>query len=302
MSVTQSAAELTRTREPFVQATVVRAQKPTSAHAGDTALVRADGSIEGFVGGTCAEASVREFGLRVLDRKEPLLLRIVPGAVPVAAEEGAVTVVNPCLSGGSVEIFLEPRVPAPRLLVVGDSPIAEALAELARPLGYAVERAPGQDATPRSDDAALVVASHGRGEEPALTAALRAGMPYVGLIASRIRGASVLAALDVPDDQRARIHSPAGLDIGGRTAAEIALSVLAEIVAERRTAERLTTASTTAVAAPTPGSATDPVCGMTVPAVHSSPHATVDGVTTWFCCEGCRTAFLADPDRYAVAS
>jgi xanthine dehydrogenase accessory factor len=298
MSVTQSAAELTRTREPFVQATVVRAQKPTSAHAGDTALVRADGSIEGFVGGTCAEASVREFGLRVLDRKEPLLLRIVPNAVSVAAEEGAVTVVNPCLSGGSVEIFLEPRVPAPRLLVVGDSPIAE----LARPLGYAVERAPGQDATPRSDDAALVVASHGRGEEPALTAALRAGVPYVGLIASRIRGASVLAALDVPDDQRARVHSPAGLDIGGRTAAEIALSVLAEIVAERRTAERLTTASTTAVAAPTPGSATDPVCGMTVPAVHSSPHATVDGVTTWFCCEGCRTAFLADPDRYAVAS
>src|SRR3954452_15723976 len=299
LSVTDSAAELTRTREPFVQATVVRAQKPTSAHAGDTALVRADGTIDGFVGGTCAEASVREYGLMTLSTNQPLLLRIVPGEVAGASEEGAVTGANPCLSGGAVEIFLEPRVPAPRVLVVGESPIAEALVELGRPLGLAVQLVPGEEeAAPRADDAALVVASHGRGEEPALTAALRLGVPYVGLVASRIRGAAVLAALDVPDDQRARVHSPAGLDIGGRTAAEIALSILAQVVAERRTAER--TARTTAVAVP--ASAVDPVCGMTVAAVHSSPHVEIDGTTTWFCCGGCRTAFLAAPGRYAVAS
>jgi len=296
---TDTAAELTRSRQPFVQATVVRAQKPTSAHAGDTALVRADGSIDGFVGGTCAEASVREYGLMTLSTNQPLLLRIVPGeAAPRSTEEGAVTVANPCLSGGSVEIFLEPKVPAPRVLVVGDSPIATALADLGRPLGFAVDLVAGQDAVPAAEDAALVVASHGRGEEPALTAALRLGVPYVGLIASRIRGAAVLAALDVPDDQRARVHSPAGLDIGGRTAAEIALSVFAQIVQERRAAERLTAAAPAAA----PPSAVDPVCGMTVAPVDSSPHATVDGVTTWFCCEGCRTAFLADPARYAAAS
>jgi xanthine dehydrogenase accessory factor len=107
----------------------------------------------------------------------------------------------------------------------------------------------------------------------------------------------VLASLDVTDEQRSRVHSPAGLDIGARTAAEIALSVLAELVTERRAAERHAPA---APAAPTSG--IDPVCGMTVAAVDSSPHATVDGVTTWFCCEGCRTAFLADPARYAAAS
>lgn len=295
MSVTETAAELTRTRQPFVQATVVRAQKPTSAHAGDTALVRADGSIDGFVGGTCAEASLREYGLMTLSTNQPLLLRIVPGDVSGASEEGAVTVANPCLSGGAVEIFLEPRVPAPRVLVVGDSPVAEALAALGRPLGFDVDLVAGEQAQPAAGDAALVVASHGRGEEPALTAALRLGVPYVGLIASRIRGASVLAALDVTDEQRSRVHSPAGLDIGGRTAAEIALSVLAELVAERRAAERH-------AAPPQPTSAVDPVCGMTVAAVDSSPHATVDGVTTWFCCEGCRTTFLADPDRYARVS
>jgi xanthine dehydrogenase accessory factor len=296
MSVPDMVAELARTREPFVQATVVRAQKPTSAHAGDTALVRADGSIAGFVGGTCAEASVREYGLMTLSTNQPLLLRIVPGEAAGPAEEGAVTVANPCLSGGAVEIFLEPRVPAPRMLVVGDSPVAEALADLGRPLGFDVELVAGEQAQPQAGDAAVVVASHGRGEEPALTAALRLGVPYVGLVASRIRGASVLAALEVLDDQRSRVHSPAGLDIGGRTAAEIALSILAELVAERRAAERH------APAAPAPASAVDPVCGMTVAAVDTSPHVTIDGVTTWFCCEGCRSAFEKNPARYAAAS
>jgi xanthine dehydrogenase accessory factor len=294
--VTDVAAELTRTREPFVQATVVRAQKPTSAHAGDTALVRADGSIDGFVGGACAEASVREYGLMTLWTNQPLLLRIVPGEIAGAGEEGAVTVANPCLSGGAVEIFLEPRVPAPRMLVVGDSPVAEALADLGRPLGFDVALVAGEQAAPAAGDAALVVASHGRGEEPALTAALRLGVPYVGLIASRIRGAGVLASLDVTDEQRSRVHSPAGLDIGGRTAAEIALSVLAELVAERRAREKA------AAPAPTPVSAVDPVCGMTVAAVDSTPHVELDGTTTWFCCAGCRTAFLENPARYAPAS
>jgi xanthine dehydrogenase accessory factor len=240
---------------------------------------------------------VREYGLMTLSSNQPLLLRIVPGDIPAASDEGAVTVANPCLSGGSMEIFLEPRVPAARLLVVGDSPIAQALAELGRPLGFAVDLVPGEHAQPMAGDAALVVASHGRGEEAALTAALRLGVSYVGLIASRIRGAAVLASLDVTDEQRSRVHSPAGLDIGARTAAEIALSVLTQLVAERRAGER----SAPAPAAPA-ARAVDPVCGMTVAAVDASPHATVDGVTTWFCCPGCRTAFLEDPARYASAS
>ena len=297
MSVTDlvdSAAALTRARVPFVQATVVRAQHPTSSHAGDTALVRVDGTIDGFVGGTCAESSVREYGLQVLRAGEPLLLRIVPGSAPVGTEPGAVTVANPCLSGGSMEIFLEPRLPAPRVLVVGDTPIARALAELGRPLGFAVELTDGS-AEPQPDDAALVVASHGRGEEPALTAALRCGVPYVGLVASRVRGAAVLASLDVPAELRARVHTPAGLDLGGRTAPEIALSVLAELVRERRSAPAVS-------AAAEPGTAVDPVCGMTVAAVPSSVHLETDGGTVWFCCAGCRDAYAADPGRHATAS
>jgi xanthine dehydrogenase accessory factor len=310
LTVTDTAAELTRTREPFVQATVVRAQKPTSAHAGDTALVRADGSIDGFVGGTCAEASVREYGLMTLSTNQPLLLRIVPGEVAGESEEGAVTVANPCLSGGSVEIFLEPRVPAPRMLVVGDSPVAEALVDLGIPLGFAVELVGGENAQPASDDAALVVASHGRGEEPALTAALRLGVPYVGLIASRIRGAAVLASLEVTDEQRSRVHSPAGLDIGARTAAEIALSILAEVVSTRvhsaapdqpphgDHAFAREAADVAAAGRPNnghPTTAIDPVCGMTVAAVETSLHLDHEGNRFYFCGPGCLRAFSANP-------
>jgi xanthine dehydrogenase accessory factor len=284
--------DLVRARVPYVRATVVRAQHPTSSHAGDTALLRADGSIEGFVGGSCAESSVREYGLRALHAGEPLLLRIVPGHAPAGAEPGAVTVANPCLSGGSMEIFLEPRLPAPRVVVVGDTPIAHALVALGGPLGFDVSLAGGD---PRQDDAALVVASHGRGEEPALTAALRAGVPYVGLVASRLRGAAVLASLDVPDELRARVHSPAGLDLGGGTAAEIALSILAELVAERRAAVRA------AAAPPAPATAADPVCGMTVAAVLTSVHLQTDAGVRYFCCAGCRDSYAADPARYAPA-
>jgi xanthine dehydrogenase accessory factor len=296
MSVLETADALSRARVPYVQATVVRAQRPTSAHAGDTALVRADGVIDGFVGGQCAEASVREYGLKVLSAGEPLLLRIVPDGVGVSVdEEGAVTVANPCLSGGSVEIFLEPRVPAPLVVVIGETPIAEALAELGRPLGFAVERGSADDVALDGAEA-LVVASHGRGEEPALAAALRSGVPYVGLIASRRRGAAVLTSLDLSEELTGRVHTPAGLDIGARTAAEIALSVLAEIVAERRSHP-----GGEEPVAVEPSTAVDPVCGMTVAAVDATLHADVDGVRTWFCGEGCRRAFLADPAADAPA-
>jgi xanthine dehydrogenase accessory factor len=179
--------------------------------------------------------------------------------------------------------------------VVGDTPIAHALAALGGPLGFAVEVSDAH-ADPRPDDAALVVASHGRGEEQALTAALRVGVPYIGLVASRKRGAAVLASLDVPDELRARVHSPAGLDLGGGTAAEIALAILAELVGERRAVAR-------AAAAPLePATAVDPVCGMTVAAVLASVHLETAEGLRFFCCTGCRDAYVTDPARYAAAS
>ena len=163
-----------------------------------------DGTIEGFVGGHCAEPSVRLHALHVLETGEPLLLRIEPGDGESAALDGAVTVHNPCISGGALEIFLEPHVPAPRMRVIGETPIAHALGELGRALGYDVTG----DIEPSADDAALVVASHGRDEEHALATALDVGVPYVGLVASRRRGQAVVDSLEVVGRRpRARAHA-----------------------------------------------------------------------------------------------
>lgn len=218
-------------RTPFVLATVVRAERPTSAKPGDRALVLPDGTVEGFVGGHCAEHTVRTQGLRLLESGESTLLRITPDSDSETVSDGLVTVGNPCLSEGSLDIFLEAMLPPLLVHVYGDAPVARALVDLGRALGHEV--CPFTEPLP-ADLGAVVVASHGRGDEHAvLTAALLAGVPYVGLIASRKRGAAVLASLDVPPDQRSRVRSPAGLDIGARTAPEVALSVYAELISMR---------------------------------------------------------------------
>ncbi|MDY7543796.1 MULTISPECIES: XdhC family protein [unclassified Cryobacterium] len=312
-ALARRAHELTERRESFVRATVVRAQRPTSAHAGDTALVDAAGRIDGFVGGACVEASVRYYGLRQLAAREPLLLRVVPGEPSGVTEEGAVEVRNPCLSGGAVEIFLEPWHPSPRVVVVGATPVARALAAIGDDLGFDVEltETMATPAGPRADDAALIVASHGREEEPALEAALRAGVPYVALVASPTRGAAVLSSLNVDAEQRARVFNPAGLDLGGRTPGEIAVSVFAQLVAERARLRGAGLAAGEPVpgaqssedgrANPEPPSAIDPVCGMTVAAVPSSLHYEFAGKTSYFCSPGCRAAFVAEPERFSLA-
>ena len=298
--IVRRVADLRAERVPFVHATVVLADRPTSAKPGDEAIVFADGTIEGVVGGTCAESTVRAQSLARLDSGEPLLLRITATPGEEAAEEPSrLTVHNPCLSGGTLEIFLDPVVPAPVLVVHGDSPIAAALVGLAERLGYQTAVAPAEDL---SGVAAVVCASHGRDEEELLTAALRARTPYVGLVASRKRGESVLVSLDVDEAARARVHTPAGLDIGARTPEEVALSILAEIVAERRrvSGRPVEEARQEPSAVETPGTAVDPVCGMSVATVESSLHLDHEDMRYWFCGSGCLRAFAADPQTYVA--
>ena len=263
---------LRASREPFVTATVVRAAKPTSVRPGDSALVLADGTIEGFVGGVCAQSSVRLHAARALETGDAILLRLVPGVAPAdapATPDGVVVAHNPCLSGGSLEIFLEPQLAAPLMVIVGDTPIAGALAQIAAAAGYEV-------AGNGDDAAAVIVASHGEGEEAVLASALHAGVPYVALVASPRRGHAVLDSLDVPEALRERIHTPAGLDIGARTPAEIAISILAQIISSR-------------TAQPHVISAIDPVCGMEVVVGDATP--SFEG--EYFCCEGCRAKYAA---------
>jgi xanthine dehydrogenase accessory factor len=345
--MSRRAQELTAQGVSFVTATVVRAQRPTSAQAGDSALVLGDGTVVGFVGGVCAEHSVRAYSLLAMENDEAILLRILPfsaedeaagGADEVSSEDGAVTVQNPCLSGGAIEVFLEPVVPAPRVLVVGETPIAGAVLRIGADLGLNVVAVDGEVLDPRVGDLALVVAAHGRDELHTLRRGLESGLPYVGLVASRKRGDGVLGELrgdGVPKQLLDQIDVPAGIDIGARTPAEVALSILAKIVAVRRgedgavrghasadagvagnggngsshTHTHSDTDSHASAPGPAPTSdasasptiAVDPICGMTVAAVASTPALEHDGEIVYFCCEGCKTKFQAQHE-HAVAA
>lgn len=282
---------LRQERVPFVHARVVLAERPTSAKPGDEAIVLADGTIEGFVGGQCALATLRAQGLAVLESRESTLLRIAPHPEP--DQPGKTVVHNPCQSGGTLEIFMEPVLPAPLVRVLGTTPIGIALAQVGDALGYDVQPWDAADSNDLSFTDAVIVASHGNGEEAVLEAAVKSGVPYIGLVASRKRGAAVLQSLDLTDDEKSHIHTPAGLNIGARTAEEVALSILAEVIANRGTSARETTA------APSVGTAVDPVCHMDVVMVPSSLHADVDGTTWWFCCQGCLDRFVANPAAFA---
>lgn len=282
-------AELTSSRVPFVQATVVRAQEPSSARAGDRAIVLADGSIEGFVGGHCAAGSVRTAALGVLETGTSVLLRVLPdGGATFPDSPGASIVVNPCLSGGALEIYLEPLLPAPALYLVGSSPTADAVAALAPTLGFVVDRA-SEGARP-SGALAAVVSSHGGDEPGAIRAALDAGVGFIGLVCSHTRGEALLEELDLPEHELRRVYTHVGIDIGARTAPEIALSIMAAIVRSVRL-DGLT-APPSAHAPPPPLTAVDPVCAMTVTIVDDTPHLRVDGTDYWFCNPGCLDKFI----------
>jgi xanthine dehydrogenase accessory factor len=289
------AEELRAGRTPFVFATVVRAQRPTSAKPGDCALVLADGTLEGFVGGTCAESTVRLQGLRLLGTGSSTLLRITPHSGEQLVEEGVVTVGNPCLSGGTLEIFLEAELPPVLVRVFGDAPVARALVSVGKALGYDVV-AGGDPREPLPEDVdAVIVASHGRDEEAVLRSSLDARVDYIGLVASTKRGSAVLAGLGVDAETSALVHTPAGLDIGARTPTEIALSIYAEIVGSRPRPPSRPPESVDA-----PAEAVDPICGMSVAVTSDGSRHSHGGRVFYFCGPGCRQAFADDPGRYVA--
>jgi xanthine dehydrogenase accessory factor len=275
---------------PFALATVVAVQPPASTRRGDRGLVTADGELEGWVGGACSEPIVVREALRALADGEPRLVRIgPPGRAAAGADPDAVIAESSCASEGIVEVLVEPQLPAPLLVVVGASPAAETLARLAGEVGWRVARElhAGADA--------VVVATMGHGDDETLAAALAQEAGYVGLVASAKRAASVLASLreaGVGEDALVRVRSPAGLDLGPSSQPEIAVAVLAELVAWNHSSAR---------APSLPAVATDPVCGMEVTIDGAKETSEHDGTTYYFCCAGCRSRFETDPARYLSA-
>jgi xanthine dehydrogenase accessory factor len=279
------AGALAAARQPYALATVVHVVRPSSTRRGDRAIVLPDGAVVGWVGGACSEPIVVREALRALGDGEPRVVRIAPPAAVPGAPDDVVLAESPCASEGIVEVLVEPALPTPLLAVLGESPAAVTLARLAETVGWRVSREPD----PRAD--AVVAATMGRGDEEALAHALASGAGYVGLVASARRAASVLAALrdggGVSEEALARVRSPAGLDLGPSTQEEIAVSVLAELVAWRHTRS-----------SPGPVEAVDPVCGMSVIAAGATEIAEHEGTVHVFCGPGCRARFEAQPARF----
>lgn len=299
------ARELSQKGEPFALATVVRCERPTSAKPGAKALIRHDGTVLGWIGGSCAEPVVVKEGLSALRDGQPRFIALVgEGGGGPGRREGVREYPMTCHSGGTLEIFVEPVLPKPMLLLVGRGPVVETLMKLSQAVDFTVtcvsaEPSSGQlpplPVTPRTF---VVVVSHGAFDEEALQQALQSEAGYVSLVASRTRTAAVLDALrarGVSAERLLRLKAPAGLDIGAVTPDEIAVSILAEIVQVSRSVQ----GGRPPAAAVTPqAEARDPVCGMSVEVARARYRSEVSGTRFYFCCARCKQTFDRDPAKY----
>ncbi len=315
----QLAAELAGRGVAFAVATVVRREGESSAHRGDMAIVTAAGAFHGWVGGGCTRPSVEREAARALVDGTPRLICLSPLA-DGDARPGITMLPMTCKSGGTVEIYIDPVLARPRLALYGRSPIIRTLAALGRAAGHRVDvvdpdlrpdEAPDADrrfvdlAAPELAEpgAYAVIATLGENDEEASAAAIGHAPAYIGVIASRKRFASLRSALlarGLTADQLAAIRNPAGLDLNARTPEEVAVSVLAEIVAARNGAELVRTSPPKAALRRIPDAeAIDPICGMSVRTANATHVASWGGRSWYFCCAGCKQEFLANPTRHA---
>jgi xanthine dehydrogenase accessory factor len=311
------ASEMLASGQSFAIAEVVHFLKPVSGKSGDKAIISADGAIWGWIGGGCAQPVVVKEALKALKDGRPRLVRISTSS---AEEEGVVAYNMSCHSGGTLEVYIEPVLPKPHILIVGRSPVGRTLARLAKTINYTVTiAAPGADqasypdadhvfpdlnldghnVTPRMF---IVVSTQGEQDEEALEQALHTNASYVAFVASKTKAARVIRFLEergIDKARLSRVRAPAGLNIQARSQEEIAVSILAEIVQLSRNQSAVDRAP---VSAPEKrAEAKDPICGMTVDVAKAKHMSEFDGRRLYFCCAGCKQAFDKQPEKYAVA-
>ena len=330
--VIEQAAELSRQGTAFALATVVWRKGPSSSQLGSRAIITADGELHGWIGGACAEpAVIREAQQVISSGTAKLLLLGSPeqfgstaqvasaaqpggalpdgGALPAdstlldgrSVPDGMTVVPISCQSEGALEVYIEPVLPVPHLVVVGRSPMAQTLTDLARALGWRAKLVDGQDFTSADANARslVVVATQGHDDEGVLERAVAARPAYLGLVGSRKRGAAVLGYLadrGLPKADLDGVRVPAGLDLGRTTHPEVAVAILAELVQLRAAGALATDAAVPAV------ESTDPICGMTVTAGPEGLPLERNGVTYYFCCAGCRQTFEDHPAGHPSGS
>ena len=315
------AASLRSQERPFATAIVVRSQPPVSGKPGDKAIVEADGTVWGWIGGGCVQPLVVREALKAIADSKPRLVRVAPS--PTATpEEGTVSYTMTCHSGGALDIYIEPVLAKPQILIFGRSAVARALCSLGKAIGYRITAVAG-GATPETFPEAdsirqeldltgaelgpetyIVVSTQGEQDEEALTQVCRTDVPYISFVASEVKSRKIFAVLagqGVSPERLTCIRSPAGLRLGGLSPQEIALSILAEIVQVRKAApvpkeEQRNPENRQ------PEEAIDPVCGMQVEQAKAKYVSEYRGETYYFCCSGCKLEFDQHPERHLAAT
>ena len=327
-NIIEQEGQLRAEEEPFVLATVVAYKSPQSAKPGSKAIIRADGTISGWVGGGCVQPIVLREARKALETGKPRLLSISPESRH-DDWKGVESYRMTCEGGGSLEIYLEPVLPRPELLIVGRSPVAQIISELARLLDFKVcladpeiskEEFPEVDLVltdlsiirQRINERSLVViATMGNGDEEGLLSVVGTRPRYLGLVASEKKAKSLFEyarGKGVTDEQMALIKCPAGLELGGETMAEIAMSVMAEIIRVRRANSTKSEAPRSVTLPVMPGAGTtdsgesDPICGMTVDIQNARYTSVFRDKTYYFCCLRCKETFDRSPQSYPQIS
>ena len=301
------AVELVEAGESFTMATVVWRQAPSSGQHGSRAIVTADGELYGWIGGACAEPVLLREARRVLDEGKASLVWLGQPAdlEDLHVPEGVLTIPISCQSDGALQIFIEPVMSSPHVLIVGCSPMAVTLLDLVRDLGWRGDLVDGSEFTccKVTESSAVIIATQGHGDEDVLQTALQGDPAFVGLVASAKRGRVVrefLAEQGVDEDKLARVHVPIGIDLGHTGHREIAVSILADLV-KRRAAGELKSQTRARTSMIEPESVLDLVCGMTVDAIPANRPFEYQGTTYYFCAPGCRKAFEKDPDSFITS-
>jgi len=320
-SFLEKALTLNRNGEPYATATIVRRQIPSSGKPGDKAIITTDGQIFGWIGGGCTRGIVLKEALDALRDHKPRLVHISPNAQTSASGQTKLYTMT-CQSGGEVEVYIEPVIPKPQLLIFGKSHIAMALARIAHAMDYRVSVVlpeveeglfPLADqvftlrdfAEAESETSSyVVVCTQGEGDSEALFQAIQLNAPYTAFVSSRRKANGIFQELrrkGISMDQLKDIRTPAGLDIGARIPEEVAISILAEIIQVFRSKQAALEKSEAEI----PGALSahneyyiNPVCQVPVQKSTARHVLTYQDESVYFCCDGCKVKFEQDPEKY----
>ncbi len=296
----ERAVELRAKGEPFVLATVVAYRRPQSAKPGSKAIISLDGVVTGWVGGGCVQPIVIREAQKVLEQRKPNLIVISPDSTH-PGWDGVKEYLMTCQGGGSLEIYLEPMLPRPELIIFGNSPVAQVLTQLGKILDFNVIE--GNSMNQIRPQSYVVVATMGDGDEEALTAVAGSNASYIGFVASREKSSKLFQYLrenGIADKDLKQIKSPAGLELGAESLPEIAFSVMAEILQLNRQRESSTKSEKPQTQIPVLEirTAIDPICGMTVDLKTSKYSSSYESKTYFFCCQRCKDTFDKAPATY----